>query len=113
MRRLTLILILAVCAQPLQAGFCAVEADQYQVYDMEMPLGMDHPDGHDCCQGDDSGTDDVCESGPHCGSCSMGPPAIPTLSKFFLTWQSASSFGGVDSLLPHSHSSPPFRPPIA
>jgi hypothetical protein len=113
MRQLILILVLAVCSQPLQAGFCAVDTDQSWAYDTEIPLGMDHPDGHDCCQGDGSGTDDVCESGPHCGSCSMGPPAISAVSKFLIAWQSAGSFGGVDSLLPHSHSSPPFRPPIA
>lgn len=109
MRRLTLV----VCAQPLQAGFCAVDVDQGRAIDVAMILGMDHPEGHVCCEGDDSGLDEVCESGPHCGSCFVGPLAIPSVSEIHLTRHGAGSVGGLGDLLPPSHSSPPFRPPIA
>ena len=113
MRILTLILILAVSAQPLQAGFCAMGMDQGQSAPMDMPLDMDHGDSHDCCETESSEAEENCEGGSHCGHCTVASPALPSVLRVPVAWLPVGEFefsGGV--LLP-SHSSPPFRPPIS
>ena len=60
MRLLTLILILALAAQPLQAGCCAMDPGQGQSNDTMQHGGTAESDGHACCdtgQYKDPGTD--------------------------------------------------------
>ncbi len=114
MRLLTLILILAISAQPLQAGWCAMGVDQGAAASMDMPMGGDAGgDGHDCCDTEPTEAEDACEGGTHCGHCTVASPGLPSVLRVPVAWLPAGefeSFGGV--LLP-SHSSPPFRPPIS
>ena len=113
MRILTLILILAISAQPLQAGFCAMDMEQGQSSEMEMPTGMDHSDDHACCDPQDSDSDDACENGSHCGFCTAVTPLMPTVVRVADLWTCAHGFASEGGDLLPSHSSPPFRPPIS
>lgn len=113
MRFLTLIMILVISAQPLQAGFCVMGMDQGQSVASDMSTDMDHGGGHDCCDTETSEAEPSCEGGSHCGHCTVASPALPTVFRVPVAWSPAGEFeisGGV--LLP-SHSSPPFRPPIS
>jgi hypothetical protein len=109
MKFMILFLILAISIQPLQAGFCDMEAGQ------DITHNMEHADdgNHDCCDSDDSGSLTECESMMHCGSCHAAYSSLPTIYKFNAGWVThyflGSSSGGVFP----SHSAPPFRPPIA
>jgi hypothetical protein len=113
MRILTLILILAVSAQPLQAGFCAMGMDQGQAAAMDMPMGMDHGGGHDCCDTEAPESEETCEGGSHCGHCTVASPALPSVLRVPVAWLPAGEFEFSAGVLLPSHSSPPFRPPIS
>ena len=47
MKFLILILVLAISAQPLQAGVCDMDMEQSQ--ETTHPMDMSGSDGHDCC----------------------------------------------------------------
>ena len=115
MRVLTLILILAISAQPLQAGSCAMGMDQGQAgaVDMPMDMDMDHGDGHDCCDTEASEAEESCEGGSHCGHCTVVSPALTSIVRVPVAWQPAGEFALSRGVLLPSHSSPPFRPPIS
>lgn len=113
MRLLTLVLILAISAQPLQAGFCAMGMDQGQSSSTDMSMDMDHGDGHECCETDTNEADGSCEGGSHCGHCTLASPAIPSVLRVPVAWQPAGEFEISAGVLLPSHSSPPFRPPIS
>ena len=113
MRILTLVLIMAICAQPLQAGFCAMGMEQGQTVAMDMPMDKDHGGGHDCCDTEAPGAEDTCEGGSPCGHCTVASPALPSVLRVPVAWQPAGAFDFSAGVLPPSHSSPPFRPPIS
>lgn len=113
MRILTLILILAISTQPLQAGFCAVDMQQGQPSGTQMPMDMDHSDDHGCCDTQNSDSDESCENGSHCGFCTAAAPLIPSSVRIGAHWVYAYDFDAANGNLLPSHSSPPFRPPIS
>ena len=113
MRVLTLILILAISAQPLQAGFCAMGMDQGQAAAMDQSMDMDHGDAHDCCDTGSPEPGETCDGGSHCGHCTVASPALPSVLRVPVAWQSAGEFEFFAGILLPSHSSPPFRPPIS
>lgn len=113
MRLLTLILILAITAQPLQAGFCAMDLEQGQVAEMDMPMDMDHGDGHDCCDTDNQVPEESCEGGSNCSHCTVVSPALSTILRVPVAWLPAGEFEISDGIILPSHSSPPYRPPIS
>ncbi len=109
MRVLLLLLILAIMAQPLQAGRCEMESDR----PMQLKQIIDKGSSHDCCkQVKDHGSDE-CDLMLQCagsGSCSQTCPddsdePIPRPRVFDLSF--------LDAELRPSHSSPPYPPPIA
>ena len=116
MKLLTLmVLILAISAQPLAAGGCAVDMDQGETSVMEMPMGadMDHGDDHDCCDPQSDDSDPSCDGGAHCGMCTAVTPLLPASLKVNGPWHSDYAFVTDDGRLLPSHASPPFRPPIS
>jgi hypothetical protein len=113
MRLLTLVLILAISAQPLQAGFCAMGMDQGQAAGMDLSMDTDHGGGHDCCETESSEPEATCDGGSHCGHCTVASPALPSVLRVPVAWPSAGEFEFSAGVLLPSHSSPPFRPPIS
>lgn len=114
MKLLTLmVLILAISTQPLLAGSCAMVMGQGGSAGVEMPMDMDHGDGHDCCDTGATETEEPCEGGAHCGHCTVVSPALSSVLKLSVAWHAASEFAFDGGILLPSHSSPPFRPPIS
>ena len=113
MRILSLILILAISAQPLQAGFCAIDIGQGSSADMASQMDMSDSDDHSCCDPEESESDTGCEAGMHCGMCTAAVPLVPEIPRIasILNSSHVSMLEG-GHLLP-SHSSPPYRPPIS
>ena len=114
MRFLILILVMAISAQPLQAGFCDMDMEKNQ----ETPHHMGQMDpsdsgGHDCCDTNDSDSQDGCDSLMDCGFCIATVPAIPSMMKFGASWVHKYSAHFPSGFVLPSHSSPPFRPPIS
>lgn len=109
MKFLVSILVLALSAQPLAAGYCDMDSAQESPHHSEQANDMDH----DCCGSDDSGSQEPCEGQDHCGSCYVNSPALQQNLRFVSAWV-GHHYQGLDSgmILP-SHSSPPFRPPIS
>lgn len=111
MKLLVLILVLAISAQPLQIGACDMDMDNSQ----ETTQQVEHPGSnkHDCCDTEEADSQGNCEAGMHCGMCFVSVSALPVIPRVVSFWShpvySVSSTGDI---LP-SHSSPPFRPPIA
>jgi hypothetical protein len=137
---LSVILVLLIAAQPVQAGFCAMEppdgapqnmgGQHMDMGHMGAPhAGMRHasmqsgmqsgmqadaaPDTarHDCCAAADPESGPACDTLDQCGSCMAGTAAVPALATPF----AAPTFGyratmGADQITP-SHALPPFRPP--
>ena len=113
MRLLSLILILAISAQPLQAGFCVMGTEQGQPVVMDMSTEMNHGENHDCCETDTPETQESCEGGSHCGHCTVASPALPSVLRVPVAWLPAGEFEISAGVRLCSHSSPPFRPPIS
>jgi hypothetical protein len=116
MRVLTLILVLAVSAQPLQAGYCAMDLSQGQGADsghhLDMDMSGDHSDSHGCCDPDSSDSGGSCQDGMHCRVCTAVTSLVPEGLKMMALDPSHPVFNlNGNSLLP-SHSNPPYRPPI-
>ena len=110
MKILALILVLAISAQPLQAGTCDMDMSQESTHHTEQAKDS----GHDCCKTDDPDSPGQnCDGNMHCGFCNANLPALQPLLRVSSPWAQAH-VRGLDSgeLLP-SHSSPPFRPPIS
>ena len=111
MKVLIFILVLALSAPPLQAGFC----------DMDMEKGqqnMHHMDKsshgkHGCCDPEEADSPHGCDSGMNCGFCFVHATALPHVMKFVPAWERIYSVDISSGLVLPSHSSPPFRPPIA
>jgi hypothetical protein len=121
---LSVILVLMIAAQPVQAGFCAMEPSDGAPQHMDMQHeGMQHEGmqhemgrdgaGHDCCAAADPESDPGCDRLDQCGSCMAGAAAVPALDgasaapackhRALLT---------TDQVAP-SHAAPPYRPPTS
>jgi len=109
MRLLTLLLILAISAQPLQAGFCDMDSSQEAAHHMEQSEGADH----DCCDSDEPESQQTCDGQLHCGYCSVSVSALPKIPKINADWVNLYTPSLSSGLILPSHSSPPFRPPIS
>lgn len=111
MRILVLVLVLAISAQPLQAGACDMGVGQSQ--EIGQDVDMSGSNDHDCCDSEETDSDEGCSAGMHCGMCFVSVSAIHSIPRVVPFWSHPvyreSSTGAI---LP-SHSSPPFRPPIA
>jgi len=114
MKSLIFILVLAISAQPLQAGFCDMDMDKNQQSSHQMGQ-MDHSgqDKHDCCDPTDTDSEEGCNSEMKCGFCFATVPALPSLIKVGTAWDHPYSLDISPGLILPSHSSPLFRPPIS
>ena len=122
MKILSVILVLMIAAQPVQAGFCDMEPSGGAPQPMNMQHadmqheGMQHEMGHDgashdCCAAANPDSGPGCDTLDQCGSCMAGTAAVPT----FNTPYALPAFGSrvllaTDQVLP-SHAAPPYRPP--
>ena len=109
MKFLTLLLVLVISAQPLQAGFCDMDLGQNTSHHPEQADDTDHG----CCDTDDSESLQDCDGKMHCGFCSANASALPDTLKVKATWVNYYSPGLSSGVVLPSHSSPPFRPPIS
>jgi hypothetical protein len=124
---LSVILVLMIAAQPVQAGYCAMEPSEGAPQHMDMQHegmqhegmqhgGMQHEMGHDgashdCCAAANPESGPGCDTLDQCGSCMAGTAAVPALN----TPYAVLAFGSrvllaTDQVLP-SHAAPPYRPP--
>jgi hypothetical protein len=109
MRFLIIMLVLAIGAQPLQAGSCDMETDQESSHHMDQSINT----GHDCCDSDKPDAPPNCDSEMHCGYCTSAVSSLPLAFRIDNGWMSAYSLNLSSGLVAPSHSSPPFRPPIS
>jgi hypothetical protein len=111
MKLLILFLVLAITAQPLQAGFCDMELEK----NPETPHHMDMSDsqGHDCCDTDEPDSNEGCASGMNCGMCFASVSALPGIFKIASAWGHPIYQDFSSGVILPSHSAPPFRPPIS
>lgn len=111
MKLLILFLVLAISAQPLQAGFCDMGLEK----DQQTPHHMDMSDsaGHDCCDSEKSDSPEGCDGGANCGMCFVSVSAIPSIIKINASWGQPIYHEISSGVTLPSHSSPPFRPPIS
>lgn len=109
MKFLIFILILAISAQPLQAGFCDMDSSQESSHHMEQSEDA----GHDCCDSEDPESQQDCDGEMHCGFCSANVSAVPDVPKIDQSWTNGYSLNLSSGIVLPSHSSPPFRPPIS
>ena len=111
MKFLILMLVLTISAQPLQAGFCSMDmaSDQESSHHMEASANNDH----DCCDSDDSNSQEGCDGEMDCGFCFVSVSALHHTIKINPAWVHQYSRGFLSNVVYPSHSSPPFRPPIS
>jgi hypothetical protein len=110
MKLLILFLIVAISAQPLQAGFCDMEMEEGQESSHHMEPS--EQTGHDCCGSDASGAQEGCDGEMNCGFCFASVSALPGMIRINATWTINFSPDISSGVVLPSHSSPPFRPPI-
>ena len=110
MKILVLILVLAISAQPLQAGACDMDMEKSQ--ESTERMDMAGSDGHDCCDTEDSDSDEGCGAGMHCGMCFVSVSAISSIPRVVPIWSHPVYLESSSGLILPSHSAPPFRPPI-
>ena len=111
MKVLIFILVLAISAPPLQAGFCDMDMGKNQQKSHHM--AKSEKADHDCCDPDRTDSPEGCDSGMDCGFCFVHATALPSVMKFTPTWERIYSVNFSSGLVLPSHSSPPFRPPIS
>ena len=113
MRTLILILVLAISAQPLQAGYCDMESAGDGTAAAHH-MGDDGADGHGCCDPDPSDTVDTCLGDMHCRLCTAGVLLMPELPRFDSAGWPTARLGVLRDAGPApSHAAPPYRPPIS
>lgn len=114
MKLLAAILVVLIAAQPVQAGFCALDASGDDDPHAAMQHGHATDDGgHSCCQTSGADENQDCGATMPCGSCAAGllaPLFVPPTTTLWLSADYAVSSEGL--VLP-SHATPPFRPPIS
>jgi hypothetical protein len=116
MKLLVLILVLAISAQPLQAGICDMNMEKNQESSHHMDHSdMDHSDteGHKCCDSDDSESSVGCDSGMNCGPCFASVSMMPSLARFFADFSHSDALGLSPGVVLPSHTYPLYRPPIS
>ena len=115
MKLLILILVLAISTQPLRAGACDMDMEKNQETSHHMAHSDQDSDqnSHDCCDTNDADQQDKCDGGMNCGFCLANGFAIPGLIKISPSWGNHYSPALSTGVNLPSHSSPPFRPPIA
>ena len=116
MKVLVLILVLAISAQPLQAGFCDMDMEKNQETSHHMDHSdMDHSDqeNHRCCDSDESDSPTGCDSNMNCGPCFVSFSMIPSLARFFADITHSDALGLSPGVVLPSHTSPLYRPPIS
>lgn len=70
-------------------------------------------EGHDCCDPEDSESQEGCDGEMNCGFCFANVPALPEFLRLNSDWVSLFSLDFSSGFIFPSHSSPPFRPPIS
>ena len=129
MRILSVILVLLIAAQPVQAGFCdmrpsgdAPPASHLQHGAMQNAAmqhdGKQHAAGadsarHDCCAATNPESDPGCAGLDQCGSCTISLAAVPALSRLCALPAAGVRASPLVGQLALSHSAPPYRPPSA
>lgn len=111
-----LILVLAISAQPLQAGSCDMDMEKNQETSHHMDHSdMDHSDheGHKCCDSDESDSPTGCDSNMNCGPCFVSVSMISNLTKLSAEFSHHYTPGLSSGVVLPSHTTPPFRPPIS
>ena len=111
-----MILVLAISAQPLQAGFCDMDMEKNQETSHHMDhSGMDHSDheGYKCCDSDESDSSTGCDSNMNCGPCFVSVSMISNLTKFSAEYTHQYTPRLSSGVVLPSHNTPPFRPPIS
>ena len=111
MKFLVLIIVLAISAQPLQAGACDMDMEEGQKTTER--LDMSGSDGQDSCDTDDSHSDEGCDAGMNCGMCFVSVSAISSIPRVVPVWSHPVYLETSSGVILPSHSLPPFRPPIA
>jgi uncharacterized protein involved in copper resistance len=123
----SIILVLLIAAQPMQAGFCAMPSsgDAPQPANMQhagmQHAGMQHPGmqhdpaadgaGHDCCAAANPDSDPGCAGLDQCGSCTASLAAVPALSRPCVLPAASDRVLPIAGRLAPSHAAPPYRPP--
>lgn len=126
MKILSVILVLMIAAQPVQAGFCDMGPSDGAAQHTPMQHdgqhdgqhGMQHgsgapASGHDCCDAQVSRPDQDCEGLSHCATCIAGLAALPVQDGQAAAGHYAYRLPLTESQVPPSHSAPPYRPPTA
>lgn len=119
---LSIILILLIAAQPVQAGFCDMQPSGGATQDMDTQhAGMQHEgmpsepgqdsNSHDCCASANPESDPGCAGLDQCGSCTAGLAAVPALSRACALPAASDRVLPVAGQLAPSHAAPPYRPP--
>lgn len=111
MKALVLILVLAISAQPLQAAACDMDTGKNQ--ESAHHMDMSGPSGHDCCDTEDTPSRDDCGAGMDCGMCFVSVSAVSVIPRHVPLWSRPVYRESSSGVVLPSHSSPPFRPPIA
>ena len=120
-----LAIFVLLAAQPLQASFCDMCADQKAMHSgmasdeehgHDMHAGMDHGDDSqamDCCDDESAAGDDHCATMAHCGACPTGNAAVsPSIAAVMISTAKMKLDFSSDPPV-YQNSSPPFRPPIS
>lgn len=112
-----LILVLAISAQPVQAGSCAMggEKGQETMHHMDA-MEMDHEDHerHSCCDSDESDpADSGCDGNMNCGPCFVSVSMISSLARVSAEFFHQAAPAVPSGVILPSHTAPPFKPPIS
>ncbi len=112
MKTLILILVLAVSAQPLQAGSCDMETNQEAALHLKQMenAGDDMPD---CCDSERANSQQDCDQQMYCSFCSAGVSTKSDLQSVAVIWITLYTQDITSGKIRPSNSHPPFRPPIS
>ena len=121
MKILIFILVLAISAQPLQAGFCDMDLEKNQKTSHHMTDSdqedsdqeISDQDRHDCCDSDQADSQDGCDGQMNCGFCFASVPALPGMIRHNPVWANHYFMDYSSAAVLPSHSTPLFRPPIS
>jgi hypothetical protein len=124
---LSVMLVMLIAAQPVQAGFCDMQPSggATQAFSMQhtgmQHAGMQHDgmpsepghdsNSHDCCLSANPESDPGCAGLDQCGSCTAGLAAVPALSRACALPAASDRVLPVAGQLAPSHAAPPYRPP--
>jgi hypothetical protein len=119
MKLLAAILVFMIAAQPVQAGFCDMQPSGDSAAHSGMQHdGMQHDmkgeghSGHDCCAPADNTHGENCDNLVQCGTCAVAAAVFSLIPAIASVPELALRSYLNDSGVPHSHASPPYRPPI-